>query len=96
LAGLFAAWSGCRRNKAAQQRRLTQINNGRADLPVSFQYQKDAAREDARPTTQSAVSTMAANCFRLGRPGAEMGIDLAGGFADSPRIAGQSLHLAIV
>jgi hypothetical protein len=35
-------------------------------------------------------------CHAAGRWRSEMGIDLAGGFADSPRTAGQSLHLAIV
>jgi hypothetical protein len=38
-------------------------------------------------------SSTAVNCFRPRRSGAEMGIDLAGGFADSSRIAEQSLHL---
>jgi hypothetical protein len=32
--------------------------------------------------------------FWIGATKVEMGIDLAAGFADSPRIADQSLHLA--
>jgi len=96
LAGWFAAWSGCRRNKAAQQRRLPQINNGRADLPVSSNIKKTRLARTLTPPPNQLFRPRLRVAAGLGGQGSEKGIDLAAGFADSPRIAGQSLHLAIV